>query len=83
MTAVAATAGQIINKAALASLGAYALTSIHHVYGGLFAGGPAPNRLLVPIIMAVPLLIMLVSLYRHRRTGSRVALSSSLISAQR
>jgi len=76
MIAVTTTTRQVINKAALASLGAYAVTSIHHVYGGLFARAPAPNRLLVPIIMAVPLLIMLVSLYRYRRTGSRLALAS-------
>jgi hypothetical protein len=74
MIAVNTTTRQFINKAVLASLVAYAVTTIHHIYGGLFDG--APNRLFVPIIMAVPSLIMLVSLYWYRRTGSRVALSS-------
>jgi hypothetical protein len=76
MVAVTTTTRQFINRAALASLAAYAVTSIHHVYGGLFGRAPAPNRLRVPIIMAPPLLIMLVSLYRYRRRGSWLALSS-------
>jgi hypothetical protein len=68
------TTRRLINKAALAILSAYALTTIHHIYGGLV--DQAPNRLRVPIFMAVPSVITLGSLYRYKRTGSGAALAS-------
>jgi hypothetical protein len=75
MNAVKPTTRQLINRAALAILAAYALTTIHHIYGGLV--DRAPNRLRVPPIMAIPSLITLGSLYRYRRTGSGAALATS------
>lgn len=74
MIAVKTTTGQLINRAALAILAAYGLTSIHHIYGGLVDG--ASNRLFVPIIMAIPSSVALGSLYRYKRTGSGVALAT-------
>src|SRR5215212_7751427 len=68
------TTRQLINRAVLAILTAYALTTIHHIYGGLV--DRAPNRLRVPIIMAVPSLVALGSLNRYQRTGSGAALAS-------
>jgi hypothetical protein len=73
MKAVKPTTGQLINRAALAILAAYALTTVHHVYGGLV--DHAPDRLLVPVIMAVPTLVALGALYQYRQTGSRTALA--------
>lgn len=63
---------QLINRTAAAVLSAYTLTTVHHVYGGLADG--AANRLLVPVIMLVPLLIALGTLFIFRRTSTRVAL---------
>ena len=51
MNNVNRTTRQLINTVALAILAAYALTTIHHIYGGLF--DRAPNRLRVPGIMAI------------------------------
>jgi hypothetical protein len=79
MIAVKTTTRQLINGARLAILAAYALTSIHHIYGGLVDA--APNRLFVPIVMAIPMLVALGSLYRYKRTGSGVALASFSIVA--
>ena len=79
MIALKTTTRQLINRAALAILAAYALTSIHHIYGGLVDG--ASNRLLVPIVMAIALLVALGSLYRYKRSGSGVALASYSIAA--
>jgi hypothetical protein len=45
---------QLVTQNALAIAAAYVLTTIHHVYGGLV--DKAPNRLRVPVIMAVPTL---------------------------
>jgi hypothetical protein len=61
-----------IDRAALAMGLAYALTTVHHIYGGLVDA--APIRLRVPIIMAIPTVIAVGSLYRYRKTGSRAAL---------
>jgi len=69
------TTRQSINGAALAILAGYALTTIHHIYGGLV--DRAPNRLRVPVIMAIPSLVALGSLYRYKRTGSGAALATS------
>jgi hypothetical protein len=63
---------KLIERAALAIGLAYALTTIHHIYGGVVDS--APNRLRVPIIMAIPAVVAVASLYRYRRTGSRAAL---------
>jgi hypothetical protein len=63
---------KLIKRAALAIGLAYALTTIHHIYGGVVDS--APNRLRVPIIMAIPAVVAVASLYRYRRTGSRAAL---------
>jgi len=75
MKAVKPTTKQLINRTALATLAAYALTTVHHIYGGLV--DRAPNRLLVPVIMAIPSLITLGSLRRYKRTGSGAALATS------
>jgi hypothetical protein len=75
MVVLKPTTRQLINRAALAILAAYVLTTIHHIYGGLV--DRAPNRLRVPLIMAIPSLITLGSLYRYRRTGSGAALATS------
>jgi hypothetical protein len=64
--------GRLVNRTALSILGAYALTTVHHVYGGIVDG--ASNRLRVPLVMAVPSLVALGSLVRYKRTGGRVAL---------
>jgi hypothetical protein len=66
------TTAKLIERAALAIGLAYALTTVHHIYGGLVDS--APNRLRVPIIMAIPSVVAVGSLYRYRRTGSRAAL---------
>lgn len=79
MIAVRTTTRRLINRAALAILAAYTLTFIHHVCGGLVDG--ATNRLLVPIIMAVPLLVTLGLLYLYKKTGSGFALASFSIAA--
>jgi hypothetical protein len=79
MIAAKTTTRQLINRAALAIVAAYALTTIHHIYGGLVDG--ASNRLLVPIVMAIPLLVALGSLYRYKRSGSGVALATYSIAA--
>jgi hypothetical protein len=75
MKAVKPITRQLINRSGLAILAAYALTTIHHIYGGLV--DRAPNRLRVPVIMAIPSLITLWSLYRYNRTGSGAALATS------
>src|SRR5215211_280334 len=75
MKAVKPTTRQLIKRTALAILAAYALTTVHHIYGGLVDG--APNRLRVPIFMAIPSLVTLGSLYRYKRTGSGAALATS------
>ena len=61
-----------IDRAALAMGLAYALTTVHHIYGGLVDA--APIRLRVPIIMSIPTVIAVGSLHRYRKTGSRAAL---------
>jgi hypothetical protein len=66
------TTTKLIQRAALAIGLAYALTTVHHIYGGLVDS--APNRLRVPIIMAIPSTVALGALYWYRRTGSRAAL---------
>jgi len=75
MKGVKPTTKQLINRAELAILAAYALTTVHHIYGGLVDG--APNRLRVPPIMAIPSLVTLGSLYRYKRTGSGAALATA------
>lgn len=75
MKAMKPTTRQLANRTALAILAAYALTTVHHIYGGLVDG--APNRLRVPVIMAIPSLVALGSLRRYKRTGSRAALATS------
>src|SRR5215213_2720584 len=75
MKAVNPTTKQLINRTALAILAAYALTTVHHIYGGLVDG--APNRLRVPGIMPIPSLVALGSLRRYKRTGSGAALATS------
>ena len=75
MKAMKPTTRQLANRTAQAILAAYALTTVHHIYGGLVDG--APNRLRVPVIMAIPSLVALGSLRRYKRTGSRAALATS------
>src|SRR3954470_13201921 len=58
--------------AAMASLLAlYALTTIHHVYGGIADG--ASDRLYVPFVLLLPLGAAVAALVRFRRTGGRPA----------
>ncbi len=66
------TSASVTERAASAIGLAYALTTVHHIYGGLIDS--APNRLRVPIIMAIPSAVAVGSLFRYRRTGSRAAL---------
>jgi hypothetical protein len=75
MKAVKPTTKRLINRTELAILAAYALTTVHHIYGGLVDG--APSRLRVPPIMAIPALVTLGSLYRYKRTGSGAALATA------
>ena len=75
MKAVKPTTRQLANRTAQAILAAYGLTTVHHIYGGLV--DRAPNRLRVPVIMAIPSLVTLGSLYRYKRTGSHAALATS------
>jgi hypothetical protein len=71
-TTTTATTAKLIERAALVIGLAYAVTTVHHICGGLVDS--APNRLRVPIIMAIPSVVAVGSLYRYRRTGSRAAL---------
>jgi hypothetical protein len=66
---------QLVKRNALAIASAYALTTVHHIYGGL--ADKAPNRLRIPVIMAVPTLAALGALHRYARTGSKPALATS------
>jgi len=75
MKPVKPTTRLLVNRLALTILAAYALTTIHHIYGGLV--DHAPDRLLVPVIMAVPSLVALWLLNRYKRTGSWAALATS------
>jgi len=75
MKAIKPTTRQLIKRTALAILAAYSLTTVHHIYGGLVDG--APNRLRVPVIMAIPSLVALGSLRRYKRTSSGAALATS------
>lgn len=61
-----------INWAALTIVAVYALTTIHHIFGGLVDN--ADDRLVIPAILAPLVVIALVSLYALRRTGSVGAL---------
>jgi hypothetical protein len=74
MKAVTMTTSQLINRAAQSILALYAITFIHHVYGGIVDGDT--KRLYVPIIGAIPLLITQFSLYQYRRTRGGIALAS-------
>ena len=61
-----------INRAAVTILAVYALTTIHHVFGGLV--DRADDRLVIPAILAPLVVIALVSLYALRRNGGVKAL---------
>ncbi|WP_026926174.1 hypothetical protein [Granulicoccus phenolivorans] len=60
---------RLANRALAAVGAAYALTTIHHVYGGLVDG--STGRLLVPLILAPPVLVGVGALLRYRRSGRR------------
>jgi hypothetical protein len=79
MNTTRSSTNHLIKRAVLAVSAAYALTFIHHVYGGLVDGDS--NRLLVPVIMAVPLLLSLWLLFQYRRTNSGLALTAFSIVA--
>jgi hypothetical protein len=64
---------QLTHRAAWAVGAMYALTTVHHVYGGLVDG--AQGRLFVPVFIAIPLGISLGSLHLYGRTGSKAALN--------
>jgi hypothetical protein len=66
---------QLVKGNALAIVSAYGLTTLHHIYGGIVDN--APNRLIVPVIMAVPTAAALVALHRYERTGSKTALATA------
>ncbi len=61
-----------INSAALTILAAYALTTVHHIFGGLVDG--ADDRLVIPGVLAPLMVIAMVSLYALGRNGSVGAL---------
>ena len=66
---------QLVKVNALTIVSAYGLTTLHHIYGGVLDN--APNRLTVPVIMAVPTVAALVALHRYERTGSKAALATA------
>jgi hypothetical protein len=66
---------KLVRVNALAIVSAHGLTTLHHIYGGLMDN--APNRLTVPMIMAVPTVAALVALHRYERTGSKTALATA------
>jgi hypothetical protein len=72
MTTITDHTTSLIGQAAVLLLAAYALTTIHHVYGGFV--DKAPNRLLVPVMLAPCIVIALVSLYLLQRSGNGIAL---------
>ena len=49
----------------------YAITTVHHMYGGLALD--SPNRLLLPLLLLLPIAAALASLEWYRRSGRRVA----------
>lgn len=64
--------GRAGTRPALVSLIAlYAITTVHHLYGGLALDSPA--RLLVPLLMLLPFGAAVASLEWYRRAGWRVA----------
>lgn len=62
----------LINTAMLAILAAYAITTVHHIFGGVADG--AENRLAVPGILLPLVVTAVVSLYLLRRDGRAGAL---------
>jgi hypothetical protein len=69
----------LINRAVLAILAAYAVTTIHHIFGGVVDS--AENRLLIPGILAPLIMIAVVSLYLLRRNGNAAPLITFAIVA--
>ena len=52
----------------MAILAEYAITSAHHVYGGVVYD--SPHKLMTPLIFALPLALTLALLHRYSRTRS-------------
>ena len=67
------TTEQLIKYVVLAFVAQLALTSIHHVYGGIVYD--SATRMSMPIFAAIELLIVLGILFWYRRTKSSVALT--------
>jgi hypothetical protein len=59
---------RLIKGAALAVVFEYLITSAHHVHGGLVYD--SPQKLMTPLIFAVPLALTLALLHRYGRTRS-------------
>lgn len=77
---IKATTEQLIKWVGLAIFAQFALTSVHHVYGGLIYEGS--SRLSMPILFGIEMLITLGLLFWYRRTRSGVALALfSLVTA--
>ncbi|WP_448003160.1 hypothetical protein [Agromyces bauzanensis] len=57
--------------ALIALLALFAVTTVHHLYGGLALD--SPNRLLVPVLVALPVAAAVTALVIFRRTGRRAA----------
>jgi hypothetical protein len=72
MSTITAYTTSLIGQAAVALLAAYALTTIHHLYGGVV--DKASNRLLVPVILAPFIVIAMASLYLLQRSGNGITL---------
>jgi hypothetical protein len=63
---------KLTTRLAFALVSLYLITLVHHIYGGIADGIQA--RLMVPLIMAAPLLVTLGLLYLYRQSGSRTVL---------
>ena len=64
-----------IRAAVISLVALYVVTTIHHLYGGLFLS--SPNRLLVPALLLLPFAAAILALVVYRRTRSRAALWTS------
>ncbi len=71
----------LIKGAAVAILAQYAIASAHHVYGGLVYD--SPQKLMTPLILALPLVFTLASLHRCTRPEANAALGSATNDAGR
>lgn len=72
--AVNPTAARLVDKTTVAVLASYALTTVHHIYGGIDDG--VTSRLWLPVVIAPPTLVALAALRAYKRSGSARALAT-------